>query len=92
MKNSDYFEKTNFRSLIEADGTDRIQDRLNVIDVFLGTEDHITLEEMVRLLRENGYDFEPVFVNQCMNRMVELGETWQVQVAPKNQCFCDRVV
>ena len=73
MKSSNYFEKTNFKSLIETDGTDRIQDRLNIIDVFLGTEDHITLEEMIRLLRENGYDFEPVFVNQCMNRMVDLG-------------------
>lgn len=73
MKNSDYFEKTNFRSLIEADGKDRIQDRLNIIDVFLGTEDHITLEEMFRLLKEKGYDFEPVFVSQCINRMVDLG-------------------
>ena len=73
MKKSDYFEKTNFRTLIEADGEDRIQDRLNIIGVFLGTEDHITLEEMLHLLREEGYDFEPRFVKQCMNRMVDLG-------------------
>jgi len=73
MENNNYFEKANFRSLIETDGKDRMQDRLDVIDVFLGTEEHITLEEMFRLLREKGYDFEPVFVTQCMNRMVELG-------------------
>ncbi|MBW1779592.1 MAG: transcriptional repressor [Deltaproteobacteria bacterium] len=73
MKNSDYLEKANFRSLIETDGKDRMQDRLNVIDVFLGTEDHITLEEMFHLLKEKGYDLDPVFVTQCMNRMVELG-------------------
>jgi len=73
MKKSDYIEKANFRALIEADGKDRIQDRLNIIGVFLGTEEHITLEEMLDLLREEDYDFEPRFVKQCMNRMVDLG-------------------
>lgn len=73
MKNNEFFEKTNFLSLIEADGADRLQDKLNVIDVFLSTEDHITLEEMMRLLREKGYDFESGFVKHCMHRMVELG-------------------
>jgi len=73
MKNNNYFEKTNFRSLIAADGKERMQDRLDIISVFLGTEEHITLEEMFCLLREKGYDFDPVFVAQCMNRMVELG-------------------
>lgn len=73
MKKNDYLEKANFRTLIEADGKDRIQDRLNIINVFLGTEEHVTLEEMLHLLREKGYDFEPRFVKQCMNRMVDLG-------------------
>lgn len=73
MENNNYFEKTNFESLIEADGPDRVKDRLTIIDVFLGTEDHITLEEMYQLLRDKGYDFEPEFVRQCMNRMVAFG-------------------
>jgi Fur family ferric uptake transcriptional regulator len=73
MENNNYFEKLNFKTLIEADGNDRIQDRLNIIDVFLGTEEHITLEQMYRLLREKGYDYEPEFVRQCMKRMVDLG-------------------
>jgi Fur family transcriptional regulator, ferric uptake regulator len=73
MKNVDFFEKANFRSLIESDGTDRIQDKLNVIDVFLNTEEHITLEEMLHLLREKGYEFDSGFVKHCLHRMVELG-------------------
>jgi len=73
MKNKEFFEKTNFLSLIEADGADRLQDKLNVIDVFLSTEEHITLEEMVLLLQEKGYDFDSGFVKHCMHRMVELG-------------------
>ena len=66
-------EKANFRALIEADGSDRVQDRLNVIDVFLETKAHITLEELFRLLREKGYDYDPGFIRQCMKRMVDLG-------------------
>jgi Fur family ferric uptake transcriptional regulator len=73
MENNNYFEKLNFKALIEADGNERLQDRLNIIDVFMGTEEHITLEQMYRLLRENGYDYDPEFVRQCMKRMVDLG-------------------
>jgi Fur family ferric uptake transcriptional regulator len=73
MENNNYFEKLNFKALIEADGNERLQDRLNIIDVFMGTEEHITLEQMYRLLREKGYDYDPEFVRQCMKRMVDLG-------------------
>ena len=73
MKNNEFFEKSNFLALIEADGADALQDKLNVIDVFLSTEEHITLEEMLLLLREKGYDFDSGFVKHCMHRMVELG-------------------
>ena len=73
MQNNDYLEKANFKRLIEADGKDRIDDRLNIIGIFLGREEHITLEKMLHLLIEEGYDFEPRFVKQCLNRMVDLG-------------------
>ncbi|MFO7598539.1 MAG: transcriptional repressor [Candidatus Desulfacyla sp.] len=73
MTHPNDLEKANFKALIEGNGAARMQERLDVIDVFLGTEAHVTLEEIVQLLKERGYDFDPVFVAQCMNRMVELG-------------------
>ncbi|MEJ2724912.1 MAG: transcriptional repressor [Deltaproteobacteria bacterium] len=73
MKSNGQFEKANFRALIEGDNLGDIERRLNVIDVFLGTEEHVTLEELMKLLRENGYEYEPDFVRQCMNRWVDLG-------------------
>lgn len=73
MDKRDIVERINFKALVEADGSDRLQDRLNIIDVFLDTEDHITLEEMIRLLKEKGYEYDPDFVRRCLNRMVELG-------------------
>lgn len=66
-------EKENFRSLIMEDEVGRVEDRLNIIDVFLQTEEHVTLQELMGLLRERGYDYDPEFVRQCMNRWVEHG-------------------
>lgn len=73
MTHSNDLEKTNFKALIEGDGMGRVQERLDIIDVFLGTEDHVTLDEMMRLLQEKGHHLDPVFVAHSMNRMVELG-------------------
>jgi len=73
MINNNHFEKTNFRTLIETDKIGRVEDRLNIIDTFLKTEKHVTFEDLMRLLKEKGYDYEPDFVRQCMNRWVEQG-------------------
>ena len=71
MKSDKHFEKENFRMLIENDGIGQLEERLNVIDTFLSTEEHVTLEELMRLLQARGYDYEPEFVLSCMNRWVE---------------------
>ena len=42
MINNNYLEKTNFRILIENDNVGRMEDRLNIIGVFLDTEEHVT--------------------------------------------------
>ena len=73
MISDSQFEKENFIAIIKDDEIGRIEDRLNIIDAFLGTEAHVTLEELMALLREKGYDYEPDFVRQCMNRWVDHG-------------------
>ena len=73
MINNNQLEKENFRSLIEDDGIGNINERLTVIDTFLSTEEHVTLEELSRLLREGGHNYEPDFIRRCMNRWVDYG-------------------
>jgi Fur family ferric uptake transcriptional regulator len=73
MINNKHLEKINFRTLIENDSIGRMEDRLNIIDVFLDTEEHVTLEDMIQLLKEAGYDYDPEFIRQCLNRFVEHG-------------------
>ena len=73
MNNYDQLERKNFRTLIASDGQDDLNERLDILDAFLETEEHITLEELCRLLEEKGHSFDPKFVRQCLNRMVDLG-------------------
>jgi len=73
MINDSDNEKENFRSLIESDDIGRVEDRLNIVDTFLKTEEHVTLEDLMSLLRERGYDYNPDFVRICMNRWVDQG-------------------
>ena len=73
MKETNLLEKSNLRALLEADQVDRVEDRLHVVDTFLDTEEHVTLEELFKLLKKKGYDYDVDFVRQCMRRMVELG-------------------
>lgn len=73
MINNNQFEITNFRTLIEKDEIGRVEDRLNIIDTFLKTEKHVTFEDLMKLLSDRGYDYDPDFVRQCMNRWVGQG-------------------
>jgi Fur family ferric uptake transcriptional regulator len=73
MENYNQLEKANFKALIESDGQDELKERLDILGAFLNTEEHITLEEFCLLLEEKGYQFDPGFVKQCLNRMVGLG-------------------
>lgn len=73
MGSENHIERENFKALIEEDRIGRVEDHLKIIDTFLSTEEHVTLEDMIKLLKEKGLDYEPEFVKDCMNRWVELG-------------------
>jgi Fur family ferric uptake transcriptional regulator len=73
MGNDKTFEKNNFRALIESDHIGRVEDRLNIVDTFLNTEEHVTLEEFIQLLREKGFEYDSDFVKTCLNRWVDQG-------------------
>ncbi|MGD9157112.1 MAG: transcriptional repressor [Desulfobacteraceae bacterium] len=73
MLNQHQLEKDNFRALIENDSIGNVEERLNIIDVFLEVEEHITLEELNRRLKEKGYDYDIDFVKECMTRWVKYG-------------------
>lgn len=73
MLKDHHFEKSNFRALVQEDHIGHVEERLNIIDAFLETEKHVTLEELAGLLKDKGYDYDTDFVFQCMNRWVDYG-------------------
>jgi Fur family ferric uptake transcriptional regulator len=66
-------EKRQFKRLFEDEGIDRTADRLAVLEVFLRIERHISFQELVEALHENGYRFEPDFVKKTLNLLCRYG-------------------
>lgn len=73
MNNDNQFEKGNFRALIETDKTGDLEESLHIIDAFLSTEEHVTVEDLTDILKNGGYDYDPAFIRKCLNRWVEHG-------------------
>lgn len=66
-------EKQQFKRLFENEGIDRIEDRLAILEVFLGIELHISFQEFVAALKDNDYNFEPDFVKKTLNLLCRYG-------------------
>ena len=66
-------EKQQFKLLFEDEGIDWIEDRLAILEVFLGIERHISLQEFIAALKDNGYSFEPDFVKKTLNLLCRYG-------------------
>ena len=73
MKNIHSQEKEQFKKLFKQRKIDRFEDSLKILDVFLETERHVTTNELIQLLHENGYDFDPNFVRDTLKLMCRFG-------------------
>jgi Fur family ferric uptake transcriptional regulator len=66
-------EKEQFKKLFEQDRIDRFKDRLAVLEVFLRTERHVTVQELVDLVHQQGASFELDFVKDTIELMCHYG-------------------
>jgi Fur family ferric uptake transcriptional regulator len=66
-------EKEQFKRLFEDEGIDRIDDRIAILETFLGIELHISFQEFIAALKDNGYNFEPDFVKKTLNLLCRYG-------------------
>jgi Fur family transcriptional regulator, ferric uptake regulator len=73
MKQIHNREKKQFKMLFKQEHIDRIEDRFKILEVFLGNEDHITVDELVLLLNERAYSFKPDFVKDTLKLMCRYG-------------------
>lgn len=73
MKQIHNREKKQFKMLFKQEHIDNIEDRFKILEVFLGNEHHITVDELVLLLSERAYSFKPDFVRDTLKLMCRYG-------------------
>ncbi len=66
-------EKEQFIKLFKQEGIDGIDNRIIVLDAFLQTEEHITLNKLDEILNEKGYEFEIHFIKDTLDHMCKYG-------------------
>ena len=73
MKQVHKREKEQFKKLFKQENIDHFEDRFNILEVFLQTEHHVPVAELVRLLKEDGHQFTPDFVRDTLKLMCRFG-------------------
>jgi Fur family ferric uptake transcriptional regulator len=66
-------EREQFRKLFRQERIDNFDDRFKILEVFLRTEWHITVEELVDLLAQDGLEMSPEFVRDTLKLMCRFG-------------------
>ena len=66
-------EKEQFRKLFKQEHVDNFEERFKVFEIFLQTERHVTVSELLKLLNENGYQLESSFVRDTLKLMCCFG-------------------
>jgi Fur family ferric uptake transcriptional regulator len=73
MKQTHLQEKKQFKKLFKQEQVDNFEDRFKVLEVFLQTEQHVTIDELVQLLEQNGWSLDAPFVRETMKLMCRFG-------------------
>jgi len=66
-------EKEQFKKLFKQDRIGRFNDRLAVLEVFLRTEHHVTVQELVDLVHQQGRHLDIAFVKETLGLMCHYG-------------------
>lgn len=73
MKQIHLQEKEQFKKLFKQEHIDNFEDRYAILEVFLQTEKHVTIEELARLLEQSGRELDPQFVRETLKLMCRFG-------------------
>ena len=73
MKQIHIQEKQQFKKLFKQEQIDKFEDRFKVLEVFLQTEKHVSLNELVKRLESNGWRLDSEFVAETLKLMCRFG-------------------
>ena len=66
-------EKQQFKKLFKQEHIDNFEDRFKVLEAFLQTEKHVSVDELVERLDQNGWRLTPEFVKETLKLMCRFG-------------------
>lgn len=66
-------EKEQFRKLFMQVNVDQFEDRFKILEVFLTTERHLTVDETSNLLADHGHSYSPAFIIETLKLMCDYG-------------------
>ena len=73
MKQIHVQEKQQFKKLFKQERIDNFEDRFKVLEVFLQTEKHVSVNELVERLENNGWQLDRDFVDATLRLMCRFG-------------------
>lgn len=73
MKHIHLQEREQFKKLFKEEHIDNFEDRFKVLEVFLQTEKHVTVDELIQLLEQNGWKLNPQFVRETLKLLCRFG-------------------
>ena len=73
MKQVHIQEKHQFKKLFKQELIDNFENRFKVLEAFLQVEKHVTVDDVVYQLKENGWKLEPEFVRETLKLMCRFG-------------------
>lgn len=66
-------EKQQFITLFEGEGIDNIDERFTILEIFLKTEEHLTGDDLYRLLADEGHQVGRDFLKETLELMCHYG-------------------
>lgn len=66
-------EKRQFEDLLKRDGLEDLESRLAILDSFLSTEEHLTIKELSRMLKGQGFKFDEDFIADTLQLFCQYG-------------------
>jgi Fur family ferric uptake transcriptional regulator len=73
MKQIHVQEKQQFKKLFKQEHIDNFEDRFKVLEAFLQTEKHVSINELVERLDNNGWRLDSEFVKETLKLMCRFG-------------------
>jgi len=73
MKQTHVQEKQQFKKLFKQEHIDDFEDRFKVLEAFLQTEKHVSVDDLVERLVKNGWRLKPEFVRETLKLMCRFG-------------------